>query len=237
MNIRTYATADGHEIDLERLEASEGEQVVWLARDALSAPSWTAFKDASGWRVATHAKERVGNAWQQHDLYRLHLDLLGQISIVSGEAMGQASTSFSGFLLDCYVDRYQARRGALLHLIHEAQARDQPFKSEDSDLHRFALHLVRLGIAPYPYPFEVTPPRRIFSGPLQGDVDALETAGLVQFVNPIKATAQGAALIERTAIRCPTLRQAVRHLLLQVKPPTVEMVFGQELDEYWKIAL
>lgn len=235
MNVRSYTTTDGTTIDLAGLDAPD--QLTWLAADALHAASWAAFRDASAWRVAQHARERAGPQWQAHPLYRLHLDMLGQIAVLTDDADGSTSASFAGLVLGAYVAVHNARRGAILHLVHGADEAGKAFDSTRSELHLFTLKLERLGLAPYPYPFDIAPPWRVFSGLLQSDVDGLEAAGLVEIANPIRATEAGSELVAHTAARCPTLRRAVRHLLEAVSTPTIEEVFGEELEEYWRIAL
>ncbi|MBI2668272.1 hypothetical protein HYX14_00350 [Candidatus Woesearchaeota archaeon] len=86
-----YRDRKGNEYDIGKFSEDETKLWEWLQKEYDSAPSWWYFKDSTGFSIICEAKRRYGADWQKFPLYQIHLDLIENIAIRSGEARGELS--------------------------------------------------------------------------------------------------------------------------------------------------
>ena len=209
------------ELDLSGVEA---KQLEWLASEALTAGSWTEFQQRTAHGVIEGARLRGREDWEQDSLYRLQLDLVGQVGVASGELRGELTESFGSLVLGALCLRRTSRL-ALLMLLAAAERVARPVEPER--LHLLLYELWRRSMTPFTYAFELRPPNRIFSADLADDYETIQAAGLVAARSPIHETSRGRAEVDRITQAFSTLLPAVKALAAQVEPPSVEQLFAR----------
>lgn len=234
MQIRRHdLMGSGGTIDLEEADV-EGRLVKWLVEEALEARSWTDFQQRTAHGTIEQAKARSGDRWEDDLLYRLQLDLMGQIGVSTGELRGELSVSFGALLLQALCLQESSRLGLLL-LVAAASREERPLEPDTLPSLLFELH--RRRVSPFGYVFDLRPPSSVSSEELAEDYATIEDAGLVVAHSPIRETLLGKERVDGLALRFRPLLPAVRALVANVEVPAVEELFARQRAEAFAAAI
>jgi hypothetical protein len=88
--------SDGTRIELGAF--AEDEEVTrtlgWLTLEASTAHSWIEFQNRTAHRMIERAKKRLGKEWSSDPVYRIQLDIVGQLGALHKELRGEIRPDF-----------------------------------------------------------------------------------------------------------------------------------------------
>ena len=223
MKLKHHELLNGEKVDIQKGDQRVDDLVDWLIKEALQSNSWVSFQQRTANAVIKYAKESDGSQWESNDLYKLQLDFVGQIGITTGELQGVNTATFGSLLLSAVMSFEHSSRIGLLTFLVQAANNDLPIKLENLHLAIFSLRLKN--ITPFPYNFDIKPPKFIYSDALADDYETIEGANLVQAASPIYATGEGQTEVDNLSKRYINLLPATNILVLSLLPASSEELF------------
>ena len=86
-----YRTSMGEEFDISDFSDEEKRQFNWLIDEYQSAKSWVSFQQYTANKIIEAAKVKYGENWINSPLYKIQLDLVGNVGIRQSELGGELS--------------------------------------------------------------------------------------------------------------------------------------------------
>jgi hypothetical protein len=91
---KKYRSREGVDFDLSQFSEEDNKHLNWVLGEYETAKSWLSFQNRTAHGVIEYAKKQVGDDWQSHPLYKIQLDLIGNIGIQNNELKGEISDMF-----------------------------------------------------------------------------------------------------------------------------------------------